>query len=260
MASYVFKGEWHTEQARLAAIEALGDPFTINVLERVGVGPGWRCAEVGAGAGSLVRWLCSRVGQTGEVVATDLDTRYLQDLHAGNLEVIEHDVTSDPAPGRPFDLVHTRAVVGHLGVHRFDAIERLAGWLRPGGWLVIEDAAWSMRFPITAAPAYDAVIAAVLEVMASASGYDPEIGQRLPALFLTAGFVNVNAEGRQRMVRGSTPELSTFRLTIERLGPHVVSAGRATPEQVAAALAACDDPEFATMPPVLFSVWGQRPD
>ena len=61
-----------------------------------GVGPGWRCLEVGAGAGSIAGWLADRVGPSGQVIATDLDTRFLEQQARPNLEVRRHDVVRDP--------------------------------------------------------------------------------------------------------------------------------------------------------------------
>lgn len=46
---------------RLVAIAAAMDPGTFAVLDDIGVGPGWRCADVGAGAGTVVEWLAGRV-------------------------------------------------------------------------------------------------------------------------------------------------------------------------------------------------------
>ena len=43
------------ELARLKLLEALGDPLTFRYLDGIGVRQGWRCLEVGAGAGSVVR-------------------------------------------------------------------------------------------------------------------------------------------------------------------------------------------------------------
>ena len=71
------------ELARLKLLEALCDPWTFRHLDGVGVRQGWRCLEVGAGAGSVVRWLSERVGPTGKVVAADLDPRFLGDISAG---------------------------------------------------------------------------------------------------------------------------------------------------------------------------------
>jgi ubiquinone/menaquinone biosynthesis C-methylase UbiE len=52
------------------------NPGTIRRMGNIGVTDGWICLEVGAGAGSIARWLARRVGPTGSVVATDLDTRF----------------------------------------------------------------------------------------------------------------------------------------------------------------------------------------
>ena len=42
-------------------------------MERLGLAPGWRCWEVGAGGDSVVQWLAARVGPQGHVLATDID-------------------------------------------------------------------------------------------------------------------------------------------------------------------------------------------
>src|SRR5438034_3794011 len=46
-----------TERQRLRALSDIYDPDTIRHLEDLGVGTGWRCLEVGAGEGSIARWL-----------------------------------------------------------------------------------------------------------------------------------------------------------------------------------------------------------
>ena len=51
--------------------------------------PGWRCLEIGAGRGSMATWLAERVGPAGQVVATDIDTRYLERLDLPNLHVVQ---------------------------------------------------------------------------------------------------------------------------------------------------------------------------
>jgi ubiquinone/menaquinone biosynthesis C-methylase UbiE len=64
------------ELARVRLIEAAFDRHTFRHLDAIGVGAGWRCREVGAGAGSVVRWLSHRVGETGTVVAADIDPKF----------------------------------------------------------------------------------------------------------------------------------------------------------------------------------------
>lgn len=66
---------------------------------------------------------------------------------------------ADDVPGEPFDLVHARLVVEHVG-GREGALKRLAGWLRPGGWLAVEDVDWSGCAAVTESLEFDATLAA----------------------------------------------------------------------------------------------------
>ena len=92
MSSYVFDQTWKREQARLRALEDLFDGASIRHLAERGVGAGWRCLEVGCGAGGVARWLAERVGASGRVLATDLDLRFLVDHGRDNLEVQRHNI------------------------------------------------------------------------------------------------------------------------------------------------------------------------
>ena len=95
---------------RFAALAALFDPTSTRHLERCGVGPGWRCLEVGAGGGSIATWLADRVGASGSVLATDIEPRFLTALAAPSLQVRRHDIGVDALPQGAFDLVHARLV------------------------------------------------------------------------------------------------------------------------------------------------------
>jgi 2-polyprenyl-3-methyl-5-hydroxy-6-metoxy-1,4-benzoquinol methylase len=111
---YLFTYEDKAERERLASIEASLDPFTIECLEKIGVKEGWRCLEVGAGGGSIAEWLCRRVGTVGRVVATDLQTKFLEAIDSPNLEVRRHDITAEALEPDTFDLVCARKVLEHL--------------------------------------------------------------------------------------------------------------------------------------------------
>lgn len=79
MEAYGFDASWSDERRRLALIERCYDPITTARLTQLGVAEGWRCLDVGAGGGSISRWLRDQVGPDGEVVAVDLDTRFFED-------------------------------------------------------------------------------------------------------------------------------------------------------------------------------------
>jgi 2-polyprenyl-3-methyl-5-hydroxy-6-metoxy-1,4-benzoquinol methylase len=138
MGKYAFGHEWSEERRRLQMNESLLDPGTIRHLEALGVGPGWRCLEVGAGAGSITRWLCERVGPSGRVVATDLECDFIADFDEKNLEVRSHDISADDLEEGAFDLVHSRMVLQHVP-GRDEALKRMVRALAPGGVLLEED-------------------------------------------------------------------------------------------------------------------------
>lgn len=136
---YVYDQGFAQERTRLAGIESLWDPGTHALLDDLGIGPGWRCLEVGAGGGSLLQWMSGR-GAT--VVAVDIDTRFIESLASDTIDVRRLDIRSDELPRGEFDLVHSRLVLEHLPDRR-QIIGRLAATLRPGGWMVIEDYDWT---------------------------------------------------------------------------------------------------------------------
>jgi protein-L-isoaspartate O-methyltransferase len=109
MGTYPFDQAWDKERSRLGGLEQRLDPGTIRHLEALGMGPGWCCWEIGAGGGSIAAWLCQHVGDHGHVLATDLETTFLERLSYPNLAVRRHNIIADEAPlGGPFDLVHAR--------------------------------------------------------------------------------------------------------------------------------------------------------
>ena len=112
--TYTLDNAWQHARRRLRMLEQCYDEATTRRLRALGVSPGWRCLEVGAGGGSIASWLCRRVGAAGPVLATDLDTRFPGAIEAPGLEVRRHDITTDALPDRAFDLVHARAVLEHL--------------------------------------------------------------------------------------------------------------------------------------------------
>jgi ubiquinone/menaquinone biosynthesis C-methylase UbiE len=168
--TYAFSNTLGVQRQRLHALEAVLDPGTRRVLDQRGVGPGWRCLEVGAGAGSIASWLCKRVVPGGSVVATDLDITLLGELAHPNLEVRVHDVLNDELPQGEFDLVHLRLVLAWLAQPR-QALRRLLAALKPGGWLVAEEMDFqSVAHPRDAGPSSRPVRPAQLRSLLRTAG------------------------------------------------------------------------------------------
>ena len=211
---YTLDNAWAQARRRLDLLETRYDQGTIRHLRDLGVGPGWRCLEVGAGGGSITRWLCSVVGPTGRVTAVDIDTRFLEDIDAANLDVRRLDVTTDELPGEAFDLIHTRAVLAHLPT-RERVLDTLVAALRPGGRILLEE---PDTYPIEALGSglyretWDALSGAL-----TPAGVDMGWARNLPALLHSRGLANVEAETEARLVEGRSPEAEFLRLTVGQL-------------------------------------------
>ncbi len=246
---------------RLTALASLLDPWTFRHLDDCGIGPGWRCWEVGAGGPTVATWMAGRTGPEGSVLATDLDLSWMGEPDALPFEARVHDVGLDQPPPGPFDLIHARLVLVHVPQRR-QALEALVDALRPGGWLVVEDADPALQ-PLTCIDEYgpEQVLANKLRrdfrALLVDSGADTGFGRTLPRLLRSAGLVDVSADAYFPVTGPWCTVLE--RATVEQMRQRLVSAGLATEAEIDRHLAAIDagGMDFATSP--LISAWGRAP-
>lgn len=242
-----------SEAARLAAVERAFDVQSQNVLLEVGVDAGWRCWEVGAGRGSIARWLSVIVGPDGQVLATDLDDRWF-DPAGTAVEFRRHDVVGESVPEDTFDLVHARFVLEHLLDPRA-VIARLAETLRPGGVLVLEDSA-GLGIQVTPSePLFDD-FAKPWERASAAVGWNADYGNQLLADLRITALVELHGRQYRQLACGGEAWAHVAH-GIHRLETELIAQG-ITPEQLAAALQWLADPaNIITGPPVTIA-WGRR--
>jgi SAM-dependent methyltransferase len=216
------QGALDLERSRLRLLEEYHDPLTISQLDAIGVGAGWRCLDVGAGGGSVTQMLGERVGRTGSVLALDLDTSLLQGLASDRIEVRRHDLLADPLPPDAFDLVHARLVLMHLP-SRLDALRRLVGAARPGGWVaaIDPDFTTNLTWERTWSVCSDALVA---------GGWDPRYGARLCSDLRTVGLVDVQADYVASRTIGGSIVSRLLSLTLERLRERTVALGASNDE------------------------------
>lgn len=255
-------GREEQEANRLGQLEALYDPG--SRARRAFVEPGWRCLDIGGGRGSLAVWLAEQVGSSGEVVVTDLDTRYLERLDVPNLRVVRHDILDDPldvlGPGS-FDLVSVRLVLFWLAGRREEAVARMVECLRPGGWLIDEDGDWGAvgpvdpRHPLTAA--HDAAYRQGAHW--ADRGYDPWMGRALPALFERCGLVDISHEATTAVMPGDSPWARFWIDSLEVITAQEPADSRPDEATLAALCAPFRDPSCWVMRELLHACRGRRP-
>jgi SAM-dependent methyltransferase len=257
--SYTFENSGAQVATRFSALADIFDPGTIRHLTEIGVGGGWRCLEIGAGGGSIATWLCDRVGGNGQVLATDIDTRFLETLNRSNLEVSRHDIASDPLPQAKFDLVHFRLVLGHLP-NRDEILGRLVTVLRPGGWILAEEFdSWSLRPDCSINEAETSLKAfAAMQAVMGRHRFDGYYGRRLVARLRACDLAEISAEGRVFMYEGGTSGADLTRASISQTRDEMIDAGAISATEIERDLLQLDKPDFMMPSPIMWAVRGRR--
>ncbi len=252
---YAFPHSAADEARRLELFEARLDPLTIRRIGRLELSKRARCLEIGAGHGSVARWLSTVVGHDGRVTATDLQTEFLSQLRAPNITVQRHDVRTDPMPdGGPFDLIHLRAVLMHLD-HRMAILRRVVSWLAPGGWLLIEEPDFGM-WQNDADPVWSAHPRAWHEAFPHGSLSQ---GRALLRQIHHLDLVDVDADAELDIVRPNTSLAEFYRLSMAALAGPSVTSGALAPEQAATLIERPSDPQFLGCGFAHIGAWGRRP-
>lgn len=247
-----------SESQRLHYAEGAFDPMTIYCLESIGVAQGWRCLEVGAGAGSITRWLAQRVGSEGQVAAIDYSPRFLTGL-PGNVTVREADVREEDAfVERDFDLVHCRLLLMYMP-DKVETLRRMAATLRPGGVVFAEEPDFNLAtwFGLPEAKAH---LAAQRRLRAAqeASGQGSPF-RDFPELLLEAGLEPIGIKYSASQVYGpADPMFQFYRLSFPTQKPWMRSLGL-DDDDLAVIERFWEHPDARFVPGTLISAWARRP-
>ncbi|MBV2155578.1 class I SAM-dependent methyltransferase [Kitasatospora sp. SUK 42] len=246
---------------RFGALAELFDPVTFRHVDRLGIGAGMRCWEVGAGGPSVPLGLAERVGPTGSVVATDIDVSWTHGIEGGVIEVHTHDVAGDPPPAGSFDLVHARLVLVHVA-DRAEALRRMVRALRPGGWLLLEDADPALQpllCPDESGPEQQLAnrLRAGFRTLMAGRGADLSYGRTLPRVLRGAGLADVEADAYFPITSPACAVLEEA--TVRQIRHLLVEQGLATDEEIERHLASVTSGrlDLATAP--MISTWGRKP-
>lgn len=199
---YIFKrNQQGQELLRLRMIEEALDPVTLTHLQATGIRGGWRCLEVGAGAGSVMRWMASAVGAGGQVVAVDTNTKHIRDLSAAPYQVVEGDFLDASLDGG-FDLAHCRYVLIHNRRSQ-DMLKKFCALAKPGGFLVLEEPDFtSAKLLNHAGDASQQRVNNAICRMFEQMRLDPAFGLSLPRKIAAEGLRILRADSRFHLGRG----------------------------------------------------------
>jgi ubiquinone/menaquinone biosynthesis C-methylase UbiE len=190
--SVYIMGTTGEEYERLRRQAQLYEPFATAVFDRVRLGQGMSCLDVGCGPGEVMRLMAERVGPAGRVVGTDIDEKLgpegLRHLHAqGHMQCsfIPSDVLSlEEKVPELFDVVYARLVVIHLD-DPLAGLKQMYQRVKPGGHLVVQD----MHIPAMDSDGFEEVLQELRTVISGVwdkTGRDQRAGLNLPRNFIRA--------------------------------------------------------------------------
>ncbi len=258
-------GRTSREYQRLRAQARLWEDATARVFDRVGLGPGMHCLDVGCGPGEVMHLMDDRVGRTGVVVGLDADpqlgreaTELLQATGTATFRFVDADITgADHVPGQPFDLVYARMLLMHLP-DPVATLRTLDSLVKPGGVPVTQELDTNSIQIWPLPPLWEEFERVVLGVF-SAGGLDSSPGPKLPGHFVSAGLGRPDGTDVAGLFL-PMPDTAGVAETLYRSAlPAALHMDLTTVEDSNRCLAQpadmSDDADHLTMFPSLVSVW-----
>ncbi|MFN2606651.1 MAG: class I SAM-dependent methyltransferase [Acidimicrobiales bacterium] len=169
-------------------------PLT-TALDRLGLGEGWKCVDVGAGGGDVSVALAQVVGRDGRVYAVDSDP-HARDLVAA-AAAFSSQIVAITQSGEELllpeavDLAFCRFLLMHV-LDPLVVVRRMGQAVRPRGWVVAQE-------PLTSAGRVDG------RPLSMPDARHPDVGAVLPALVRDAGLEVVDAWAEAQAGAGPGP-------------------------------------------------------
>lgn len=245
---------------RFTGLEAVFDPVTRGHLTRLGLASGARCLEVGAGSGSIARWMADQVGSTGRVLAVDLDPRWCRRDGHPQLEVQALDLVAQSLPPGPWDVIHERLVLQHIP-ERLDVLTRLVDALAPGGVILVEDFdTGEVRTVDRAGPNHELIlrVAQAFNRLLGTRGGVSDFAANALRTLRGHGLEGTGASGFVPIDHGGTGWAIVQAANARQVGDGLISQG-ISPGDIDRFLEVMADPDTIVGSSVLISAWGSRP-
>jgi SAM-dependent methyltransferase len=206
--------------------------------------------------------LAARTRPNGWVLATDIDLSWLDGPGIDDLRVRRHDIGTEPPPATELDLVHARLLLTHVPERRH-ALSSMIAALRPGGWLLLEEADPALQ-PLLCLEdqGSEQQLANRLRhgfrALMAGRGVDLAYGRTLPRRLREYGLVEVGADAYFPI---SDPACTVLeRATVIQIRDQLIDHHIATAAEIDQHLDNLDAqriPDLATSP--MISAWGRKP-
>jgi SAM-dependent methyltransferase len=244
---------------RFKALSALYDGSTFKAFDQVGIKPGWKCWEVGAGGPFVPEGMAARCQPGGYVLATDIDINWVA-RGQRRFDVRQHDVAAELPPFHDFDLAHARLVLSHVP-ERESGLANMVASLKRGGFLILEDfdsvlTPRACLDPLSEGQNRANRIRAGFLSLLEQRGVDRAYGSKLARLMRESGLMDVSVEARFPVSHSAGCILECANAAQTALG--LIKIGAATETEISAHLSAMEKGDLDIVFPAMFTAIGRK--
>jgi SAM-dependent methyltransferase len=241
MASDGYVPGYSEHEARRLIVQAsVIEHLTENVLRKAGLSAGMHVLDIGSGVGDVSMLAARLVRPNGTVLGLERSpgsVAIARDRAAAagifNVSFAVGEIGAY-VPEQRFDALIGRLVLLFLP-DPAAALKRLAGFVRPGGVIAVQEVDMRMWSTVPASELYGRVIGWLVQAVEGA-GVEPDMGSKLPDVFGGAGLPPPFLDAAQ--VAGCQPDSPQYQFLADMVGallPHIERLGLATADEVALA-------------------------
>jgi SAM-dependent methyltransferase len=263
---YVLGGT-QTEQQRLLAQASDFEAQSAWLLDRIGIQPGWRAADIGCGPIGILDLLSERVGKEGSVVGLEREKRFVDVARSevalrglGNVEIVQADALNTGLQEASFDLVHERLVMINVPA-REALLQEMISLLRPGGTILLEDVDDISYTCVPPHPSWTVLLDA-FHTAFHANGGNAYIGRELPGYLRDAGIRNVQVKVHAGTVNPREYRQTHLLSLLDVMHDKMVGSGVLTEQQLTdhreGLIAHLKNPGTLLIDKLLVQAWGQK--
>ena len=255
------------ESGRLQVQAQVWEPDAELMLDSIGVGPGWECADLGCGGAGILGPMAWRAGESGSVLGLDSDPELLESAAAHleaeglrNVSLRQGDVTAPDLPEDAFDLVHSRFLLPHVG-SPVDVLHNKMALAKAGGVVASQENDHSSWNFYPRCPEWEELLD-LLERTFALRG-DINIGRRTFHMFRACGLQEVRIRTSIQALQDQHPYMHMPLIGARAMRQRMLDARLTTRREldrlISGVQQAVDDPDRVQVTFTLVQVWGTKP-
>lgn len=207
-----------------------------SLLQKAGLRPGMKVAEIGCGTGNITHWMAEWISPMGCVDGVDISEGQIQEARENadelGLRNVSFSVASAYDTGLEkgiYDLVYSRFLLMHLD-NPFRALREMSALVKPGGVLVCEDGDFKSPFSIPYSRDYERCFE-LYRMAGESEQAHFQVGLELYRMFLDLGYAKPNVELVQPVFsEGDAKRLPQW--TLEECAPQLIARRLAEKEEI----------------------------